>query len=198
MSNLHILSVNSGDFWLKMGFQHLLDFNGYDHMLFLWMSFLAFRYTNYKRAFLNVSLFTLAHSLTLAISVFKWVPITSDWIERLIALSISISAVISLILKIQKTTNNLFAGVLIFVFGLIHGMGFSGLLLSLLGHSENIVAPLLFFNLGLELGQLLFVSALLSIQTVLHKYLPEKQNFYRMVSSIIGLSAGIYLFLTRI
>ena len=197
MSNLHILSVNSGDFWLKMGFQHLLDFNGYDHMLFLWMSFLAFRYTNYKRAFLNVSLFTLAHSLTLAISVFKWVPITSDWIERLIALSIAISAVIPLILNIQKTTNNLFAGVLIFVFGLIHGMGFSGLLLSLLGHSENIVAPLLFFNLGLELGQLLFVSALLSIQTVLHKYLREKQNIYIRVSSFIGLCAGIYLFLTR-
>ena len=156
MTNLVLLSLNMGDFWLKMGFLHLLDFNGYDHMLFLWMSFVTFTFAQYKRAFLQVTLFTLAHSLTLAISVFQWVPFSTAWVERFIALSIALSALLPLINTYIKPQASWVSGALIFVFGLIHGMGFSGLLVSLLGHSQAISIPLLFFNVGLELGQLLF------------------------------------------
>ena len=186
-----------GDFWLKMGFQHLLDFNGYDHMLFLWMSFLTFTFAQYKRAFFQVTLFTLAHSLTLAISVLQWVPFSTAWIERFIALSIALSALLPLINAYIKPQTSWVSGALIFVFGLIHGMGFSGLLVSLLGHSQAISIPLLFFNVGLELGQLLFVVFILWLQSLLQRVKPEFTNTYIKSAAIIGLSLGIYLFVGR-
>jgi hypothetical protein len=197
MTNLVLLSLNMGDFWLKMGFQHLLDFNGYDHMLFLWMSFLTFAFSQYKRAFFQVTLFTLAHSLTLAISVFQWVPFSTAWVERFIALSIALSALLPLINTYIKPQASWVSGALIFVFGLIHGMGFSGLLVSLLGHSQAISIPLLFFNVGLELGQLLFVVFILWLQSLLQRVKPEFTNTYIKSAAIIGLSLGIYLFVGR-
>ncbi len=197
MTNLVLLSLNMGDFWLKMGFQHLLDFNGYDHMLFLWMSFLTFTFSQYKRAFFQVTLFTLAHSLTLAISVLQWVPFSTAWIERFIALSIALSALLPLINAYIKPQASWVSGALIFVFGLIHGMGFSGLLVSLLGHSQAISIPLLFFNVGLELGQLLFIVFILSLQSLLQRAKPEFTNTYIKAAAIIGLSLGIYLFVGR-
>jgi hypothetical protein len=197
MTNLVLLSLNMGDFWLKMGFQHLLDFNGYDHMLFLWMSFLTFTFSQYKRAFFQVTLFTLAHSLTLAISVFQWVPFSTAWVERFIALSIALSALLPLINTYIKPQASWVSGALIFVFGLIHGMGFSGLLVSLLGHSQAISIPLLFFNVGLELGQLLFVVFILWLQSLLQRVKPEFTNTYIKSAAIIGLSLGIYLFVGR-
>ena len=197
MTNLVLLSLNMGDFWLKMGFQHLLDFNGYDHMLFLWMSFLTFTFSQYKRAFFQVTLFTLAHSLTLAISVLQWVPFSTSWIERFIALSIALSALLPLINAYIKPQASWVSGALIFVFGLIHGMGFSGLLVSLLGHSQAISIPLLFFNVGLELGQLLFVVFILWLQSLLQRVKPEFTNTYIKSAAIIGLSLGIYLFVGR-
>jgi hypothetical protein len=197
MSNLVLLSLNSGDFWLKMGFQHLLDFNGYDHMLFLWMSFLTFTFSQYKRAFFQVTLFTLAHSLTLAISVFQWFPFSTAWVERAIALSIALSALLPLINRYIKPQPSWVSGVLIFAFGLIHGMGFSGLLVSLLGHTESISMPLLFFNIGLELGQLLFVLLLLVVQTAIQKGWPQYTESYIRSAALVGLSLGLYLFMTR-
>lgn len=197
MTNLVLLSLNMGDFWLKMGFQHLLDFNGYDHMLFLWMSFLTFTFSQYKRAFFQVTLFTLAHSLTLAISVFQWVPFSTAWVERFIALSIALSALLPLINTYIKPQASWVSGALIFVFGLIHGMGFSGLLVSLLGHTQAISIPLLFFNIGLELGQLLFVVFILWLQSLLQRVKPEFTNTYIKSAAIIGFSLGIYLFVGR-
>jgi hypothetical protein len=180
-----------------MGFQHLLDFNGYDHMLFLWMSFLTFTFSQYKRAFFQVTLFTLAHSLTLGISVFQWFPFSTAWVERAIALSIALSALLPLINRYIKPQPSWVSGVLIFAFGLIHGMGFSGLLVSLLGHTESVSMPLLFFNIGLELGQLLFVLLLLIVQTAIQKGWPQYTESYIRSAALVGLSLGLYLFMTR-
>ena len=182
---------------ISRGSNDLLDFNGYDHMLFLWMSFLTFTFSQYKRAFFQVTLFTLAHSLTLAISVFQWVPFSTAWVERFIALSIALSALLPLINTYIKPQASWVSGALIFVFGLIHGMGFSGLLVSLLGHSQAISIPLLFFNVGLELGQLLFVVFILWLQSLLQRVKPEFTNTYIKSAAIIGLSLGIYLFVCR-
>lgn len=180
-----------------MGFQHLLDFNGYDHMLFLWMSFLGFTIWNYKRAFFQVSIFTLAHSITLALCVFQWIPLTTAWVERMIALSIAIQALIPLLYHKNKHVNSIISGILIFSFGLIHGMGFSGLLISLLGHSESTAIPLLFFNVGLEIGQLFFVLILLVLQSAIQKYIQKFTAYYIRVSAIIGFLLGLSLFLSR-
>ena len=76
-------------------------------------------------------------------------------------------------------------------------IAFSGLLVSLLGHSQAISIPLLFFNVGLELGQLLFVVFILWLQSLLQRVKPEFTNTYIKSAAIIGLSLGIYLFVGR-
>lgn len=197
MTNLAILSLKPHLIWLELGFKHLLDFNGYDHMLFLWMSFLALTWSKYKRALLQVSLFTLAHSLTLALSIFNYNPISSDWIERFIALSIGISALVHLLPKITFRPQSWVPNALIFIFGLIHGMGFSGLLRSLLGPDSEVWLPLLFFNIGLEIGQVAWVALLLWVQSSLRLYKKDWFMPYQTRAAWVGLGLSMYLFISR-
>lgn len=197
MTNLAILSLKPHLIWLELGFKHLLDFNGYDHMLFLWMSFLALTWAGYKRALLQVSVFTLAHSLTLALSVFYSNPISSDWIERLIALSIGISALVNLLPKTIIRPQAWVPNALIFIFGLIHGMGFSGLLRSLLGPDSEVWSPLLFFNIGLEIGQIAWVALLIMVQSGLRHYKKDWFMPYQVGSAWFGLILSMYLFISR-
>ncbi len=196
--NLPILSIDTSVFWLKMGFTHLLDLNGYDHMLFLWMVFLYFTGKSYRNLLAQLSLFTLAHSLSLALSALQWISVPSLWVERFIALSIAFSAAYSYYTLGKKQTKVWISWMLIFLFGLIHGMGFSGLLLSLLGHDSSIIAPLLYFNVGLELGQILFVAAIAALQISLHRYSIRGFQNYQKGSACIGFLLGISLFITRI
>lgn len=197
MTNLAILSLKPHLIWLELGFKHLLDFNGYDHMLFLWMSFLALTWSEHKRALLQVSLFTLAHSLTLALSMFNYNPMSSDWIERFIALSIGISALVHLLPKTTIKSPTCVANTLIFIFGLVHGMGFSGLLRSLLGPESEVWSPLLFFNIGLEIGQVAWVALLLWVQSRLQQHKKEWFMPYQTGAAWVGLGLSMYLFTSR-
>jgi hypothetical protein len=183
-------------FWLKLGFQHILDWNGYDHMLFLWVSFAVIQKSDFKAVLWKISAFTLAHSLTLALSVFNLIPGSTQWVEAAIALSIAISA----LWHWKKSNSQRFemSMVLIFSFGLIHGLGFSSLLLSLLGKSSSIVLPLLSFNAGLEIGQLFFVSLLILAHQLLFRFKPLWVNSYTRITLSLGFVIGIALFFERI
>lgn len=166
-------------------------------MLFLWMAFLTLTCFEYKRALVQVSLFTLAHSLTLALSIFNYNLISSDWIERLIALSIGVSALLHILPKTIFQPQSWVPNALIFLFGLIHGMGFSGLLRSLLGLDSEVWSPLLFFNIGLEIGQIAWVALLLLIQSGLHRYKKDWFMPYQIGAAWIGLLLSMYLFISR-
>ena len=103
----------------------------------------------------------MGHSITLALSVLQVVKIPSALIELAIPVTILISAVFRW-LQVERNENQVFVkdqkvyAVALF-FGFIHGLGFSNMLRSLLGGGADILQPLLFFNLGLEVGQLLIV-----------------------------------------
>lgn len=144
-------------FYLREGFYHITDWKGYDHILFVMALCLPYVAKDWKKIVVLVTAFTIGHSVTLALSVFDAILISSKWIEFLIPVTILLTSLGNL-LK-QNTTNQQpklrFAAALLF--GLIHGLGFSNYLKSMLGKSETIVAQLLAFNVGLELGQLLIV-----------------------------------------
>ena len=144
-------------FYLREGFYHITDWKGYDHILFVMALCLPYVAKNWKKIVVLVTAFTIGHSVTLALSVFDAILISSKWIEFLIPVTILLTSLGNLLQ--QNTTDQQpklrYAAALLF--GLIHGLGFSNYLKSMLGKSETIVTQLLAFNVGLELGQLLIV-----------------------------------------
>jgi uncharacterized BrkB/YihY/UPF0761 family membrane protein len=149
------------NFYVSEGFYHIADWKGYDHILFVMALCLPFLFKDWKRVLLLITAFTIGHSVTLALSVFEKIIISSKWIEFLIPLTIVVTSLENLWGHSQTKLHNRWRYATALSFGLIHGLGFSNYLKSMLGQSESIVTPLLAFNIGLEVGQLLIVIVVL-------------------------------------
>ena len=136
--------------YILSGFEHVIPL-GYDHILFIMSLF--FLDSNLKTAIIQCTLFTLAHSVTLAMVALGVIIVNPYYIEIIIALSIFFVSVENLFLTKVKPWR-LF---LVFLFGLIHGAGFASALLSA-GIPENQqITALLGFNIGVEMAQVLLV-----------------------------------------
>ncbi|MGY4386420.1 hypothetical protein ACVWYN_003475 [Pedobacter sp. UYP24] len=144
--------------YFDLGWQHILDWNGYDHILFVMALCGVYTLREWKKVLILVTAFTIGHSLTLALSVFNLVHINTAVIEFLIPVTILITALTNILSKKTKPKSIRLKYFLALAFGLIHGMGFSNYLKSLLGKSTSIVAELLAFNIGLEVGQVVIVT----------------------------------------
>lgn len=155
--------------YLQLGFQHITDLNGYDHMLFITAMVLPYNFKQIKQILVLVTGFTLGHSLSLVAAYFNWFTYNSAAIELGISVSILISALLALYTVIKReslpVTNFMYG--LVTLFGIIHGFGFSGYLSSLLGSESGLIIPLFGFNVGLELGQLLVIAIIFSLLTAI-------------------------------
>lgn len=155
--------------YFGLGREHILDINGYDHILFVLALCALYSVHDWKKILILVTAFTIGHSITLALATLEIVNVDSAMIEFLIPLTIFITAIANLFRsekaigqgKVQL--NYLFA----LFFGLIHGLGFSNFLRSLLGNDHSIISQLLAFNLGLELGQIIVVTLFLALSFIL-------------------------------
>ena len=149
--------------YFKEGWKHIISSNALDHQLFILALAAIYTIMNWKPVLVLVTAFTIGHSLTLALSVFKIINIDSGLVEFLIPCTIAITALSNFFYKNddQKTIglNYFFA----LFFGLIHGLGFANFIRFTLADDQQIGWPLLQFNLGLEAGQLVFVSFILMI-----------------------------------
>jgi hydrogenase/urease accessory protein HupE len=132
--------------YLRVGYEHILPL-GVDHVLFV--VGVCITALSLKRAALELTLFTLAHSVTLALSALGLVQVNIDWVEPLIALSIAaLGAEVFWPAAVRWRVPTIFA------FGLLHGLGFASALNATGLLTQGVVVPLLGFNLGVELGQL--------------------------------------------
>jgi len=175
--------------YLQLGFEHITDLHGYDHMLFLLALCAAYKYSEWKKILVLVTAFTIGHSITLALSVLNIIPVNSGWIEFLIPITIVATAAKNLIAKQEKSAIATYFMAL--GFGLIHGMGFSNYLRSLLG--DELLMPLFSFNIGIELGQLLAVAIIFFAQFILLSTICVKHKHWNVVVSLV--SGGISLLL---
>jgi hypothetical protein len=157
------------DFYLyfDLGLHHILDWQGYDHILFVMALCGIYTIKDWKQVLFLVTAFTIGHSITLALSVLNIVQFSTKIIEFLIPVTILITAFSNIIGKKSKPKNINLKYFLALAFGFIHGMGFSNYLKSLLGKSSNIVVELLAFNIGLEVGQVLIVISTLIFAFIL-------------------------------
>ena len=159
--------------WFQTGFEHITDLAGYDHMLFLLILCSVYSFRNWDWLIL-ITAFTIGHCITLALSVLNIIRLPSSLIEFAIPLTILISAIYRWI-QVEKNENKSYQKdqkvyAVTLLFGLIHGLGFSNMLRSMLGSQADILQPLLFFNLGLEVGQIVIVLFSLVTITSLNEY----------------------------
>ena len=175
--------------YLELGFDHILDMNGYDHILFIIALCAVYRYSQWKNILILVTAFTIGHSVTLALSALDIVVFRADIIEFLIPLTILVTALFNVARK-ENTGDRLMAnyGLALF-FGLIHGLGFSNYFKALLGREENITTPLFAFNVGVELGQLVIVAITVIAGIIFMRYQRVEQRAWNLFIS--GAAAGI-------
>jgi hypothetical protein len=177
--------------WFITGIEHIADWQGYDHILFLLALCGVYEIKQWKNVLVLITAFTIGHSITLALSVTNAFSINSEIIEFLIPITIILTASYNLYINYKNKQNNTkFSYGAALFFGFIHGMGFSYLLKSLLGKSENILSPLFAFNIGLEAGQIIIVASILIISLFLTSVLkinPKlKNNFISLGVLIIA------------
>jgi len=175
------------DFTL-LGVEHILL--GIDHLLFVLALLFLVRGKDLIGA---ITAFTIAHSITLVISTLHIVAIPPTVVEALIAFSIVLLAVEVFRPEEQHQSKNYVA--MAFFFGLLHGFGFAGVLAKLGLPEDNLLIALFSFNIGVELGQLLFVGLVLMIMPLMIRRI-SKDLFVKVCSYVIG-SIGAYWFLDR-
>lgn len=176
--------------YFQLGWQHILDWQGYDHILFVIALCGTYTITDWKKVLILVTAFTVGHSITLALSIFKVISVNTPLIEFLIPVTILITAVSNILSKRQKPKGQRFKYTMALFFGLIHGLGFSNYLKSLLGKSSSITAELFAFNVGLEFGQVIIVAGILVLSFILIWIVKIKRwdyNFF-LSSAIFGIS----------
>lgn len=171
-------------FYLTLGFRHILNINGVDHILFIIALCTLYQLRDWRKVLILVTSFTLGHSITLALSTLNIINIRADLIEYLIPVTILITSV-SNIFKKQNTYQHNFQlnYLLASFFGMIHGMGFSYYLKSILGTESSVAGPLLSFNLGLEMGQIIIVMIFLIISWIFVNNLGISRRDWNMVIS---------------
>jgi hydrogenase/urease accessory protein HupE len=144
--------------YLKLGMEHILL--GIDHLLFVLA--LVMLVSGARRLVATITAFTAAHSLTLAAATLGWIQVPQQPVEALIALSIVLVA--GEIVHTRQGRPGItrhWPWLVAFIFGLLHGFGFAGALAEVGLPEGHIPLALLFFNVGVEFGQLLFIAAVL-------------------------------------
>ena len=163
--------------YLELGIEHLLA--GLDHVLFVIA--LMVLITGRWRLVATITAFTIAHSITLALSTFELLQISQSAVEALIALSLLFMAVEMLSKSPSLTANYPWA--ISFGFGLIHGLGFAGVLREVGLPDDAAFWALLLFNVGLEIGQLIVVAACLFLGFLI-------RNWRRKIAIAPGVNLG--------
>ena len=184
--------------YIHLGFQHISDLAGYDHILFLLALCAVYSIDQWRRLFILVTAFTVGHSITLALASFGWVVIPSHIIEFLIPVTILITAIRNVAAppsdQLTDDQGNMTGHYLVALcFGFIHGMGFSNYFRALMMDSSSITIPLLGFNLGIEIGQLLVVSIIVIVASLVVKFAQVKHRDWNLFIS--GAAAGISIVL---
>ena len=179
------------EFYLKLGFEHIANLNGYDHILFLIALCAVYNIRQSKKILLLVTAFTVGHSITLFMVSFDFFSIPTRVIKGLIPATIAITS-LNNVLGNKQANKDFEIGKNYFLalfFGLIHGMDFSNYFKALIMSADEIIVPLFGFNVGIEVGQLLIVCFIITMSYIFLNILKVKQLEWNIFIS--GATFGI-------
>ena len=184
--------------FLKLAFDHVLDWQAYDHILFFIVLAVVYNFKDWKKALWLITLFTIGHTTTLGLATYNIVNIDVEIIEFLIPLTIFITAFFNLITIRKKNFHqsniNLFFA---FFFGLIHGLGLSGFLKMILEDSDNKLLPLFEFAFGVELAQIVIVILILTFGYIAQNIFKISKRDWILILSAIVIGIVIPMLNTR-
>ena len=172
-------------FYTKLGLNHILDPNAYDHLLFLVALTLPYLFKQLRQLVVLVTFFTIGHTISLWAASAGIIRISASWVEFLIPITILLTALHVLYWNRTITTKSSAPFTLLALFfGIIHGLGFSNYF-SMVFSDKGIGLPLLYFTFGIEAAQILVVIAVVFINTVLSHLGVSKRDRLLVGSSII-------------
>lgn len=186
---------NSSVFFIN-GWEHIVDINAYDHLLFVMTLCAAFKLTEWRQILVIITAFTIGHSGTLVLSALDYIPTNAKLIDLLIPFTIMLTAIANIINydKKGKFSDAKVKYMIALVFGLIHGLAFASNFKFML-FSDSIIKPLFLFNIGIEVGQLFIVMLFmiaLWFYTKLIKGEHSKWNIF-ISGAGFGIAATIFL-----
>lgn len=179
------------EFWIffKIGLNHVLDIQGYDHVLFLIALTVPYAFKDWTKILILVSIFTLGHTLALLLSVFNVIVVKANIVEFIIPITILITAFYNLFTagKTSKNSNITFIGFVTLFFGIIHGLGFSNYFKTILsGEALDKLPNLLEFALGIEVAQIIVVIAVLILSFIFQTLFRfNKRDFTLTMSAFV-------------
>ncbi|MDE2793551.1 MAG: HupE/UreJ family protein [Gemmatimonadota bacterium] len=178
--------------YLRLGFEHLLDLQGYDHILFLAVLCAAYTLARWRELLVLVTAFTIGHSVSLAVATLRLVRVDTGLVEFLIPVTIVATAVTNLVgLRREDPAEYKVAArplryALALAFGVVHGLGFSNFLRLALGEERSLFVPLLSFNIGLELAQIVVAVGVLAVGMVALRLLSLPQRVWTLLLSALA------------
>lgn len=186
--------------YFQLGIDHITDLKGYDHVLFLITLCAVYSFVHWKKVLILITAFTVGHTTTLALATLNIISMSSDLVEFLIAVTIFLTAVINIFYRTDAYSSQLhtFKYFAALFFGLIHGMGFSSYLKSLLGLEQKLTTALLAFNLGVEVGQLFVVLVVLTLAMLIVDMLKYSRREWNLILSGAGLGLSLIMMIERI
>lgn len=182
--------------YFELGVRHIADIDAYDHMVFLLALIAVYQLIDLKKIVLLVTAFTVGHSITLVLATLELIKVETEYIEFLIPITILITAISNLIQGRSAGKGAMgWKYFLATFFGLIHGLGFSNYLSALLTKEQDVLIPMLGFNLGVEVGQLAIVLVIMFVGILSFQVFRFKHRDWILVLS--GFCAGIALILAK-
>lgn len=185
--------------YLQLGFEHILDLNAYDHILFLVALCAIYRIVHWKVVLILITAFTIGHTVSLISAAFEIVNVNTKLIEFLIPVTILLTCIYNVFNQdnlLAKSNLRVKYGIAL-GFGLIHGLGFSNYLKETIGAlmkgDFSIVKPLFGFNVGIELGQIAIVFVILLVSYVMLNVFSLKEKHWNyLISGLAGI-VSVYL-----
>lgn len=186
--------------YLQLGIEHITDLKGYDHILFLVTLMAVYQIKHWKKILILITAFTIGHSTSLLIASFDLITVPGKWVEFLIPVTIFLTALANIFLAKAESSkgHQIYKYFMALGFGLIHGLGFSNYLKSLIMNSDSLAMPLFSFNLGIEAGQLIVVAAFILMGIVTMEIFKAKPRDWNLVFSGAGFGVAAVLMMERI
>ncbi len=193
----------SNSIYFDLGFDHIFNKAAIDHILFLAVLCALFTVKDLRKLLFLITAFTIGHSITLALAGLDIIHINTRFVELLIPITIMITAIFNFytVSKSSKDELIIHNGIhfsMALTFGFIHGMGFSNYLRSTLFPGDSLVSQLLFFNLGIEIGQILIVGIILTLGYIFTSILKIKMNHWVFTLSGLAFAVSLYLLINQL
>jgi len=177
--------MNEFSLFFQLGLQHILSWSSWDHILFLLSLIIIFDIKEYKKILGVISLFAIAHTISLFLSAQGILKVNESLIETLILYTILITAFTNILFPKGQWITQLHYFFALF-FGLIHGLGFARDFKMIVSGNNNIILPLFEFTLGIEIAQVIVASFIVLFLYLLLKVLSvKKKELVKIISAFV-------------